>query len=68
VTAPGRGRRGKVGKSSLSRISHGTNGRAGGDDVEEVLFDGTDGMTEGGIEIYLEEEGRTLVAESRSQA
>jgi len=76
VSAPGRGRKGKVGKSSLNRVRNGTPGRVGGDDVGDLLFDGDSRKEEeGGVE-DLEEEGEeeeeeeemTLVAESRSRS
>jgi hypothetical protein len=39
MSAPGRGRKGKAGKSTLSRISNSANGHVDGQGVGEVLFD-----------------------------
>lgn len=67
MSAPGRGGRGKVGKSSLSRVSIVTNGRV--DNVQEVLLDSSEGrIAEGSSENRLEDEEKTLVGESRSRS
>lgn len=68
VSAPGRGRKGKAGKSSLSRVSS-ANGQAEGEDVEEVLFDGENSKTEdssGENHLQEEERGRKSIGGSRT--
>ena len=65
MSGPKRGRKGKAGKSSLSRVSNASNGCAGGEDIEEILFDGDDGREEEGSG---EDEEKSLVGESRSRA
>jgi hypothetical protein len=55
VGAPGRGRKGMVGKSSLSRVSP-ANGKAEGEVIDEVLFDEDDGRKEVSTDENQEEE------------
>jgi hypothetical protein len=67
VSAPGRGRKTKTGKSSLSRVSNSANGRAEGEDVdEEGLFDG--GGDDRGPENNGEDHLKQEMASGRSRA